>query len=186
MTVLQRVQARMGAYLAQREQEWMAALALCDSPIEQLFLAQLLPYFVPWGSGAEPDGRVLASAVSSLTASDVPSCPDETSLLERFGDHLFLRGRSAILAVQVPVLVGERLYRPDFQLLGTSSKIAIELDGHDFHERTKEQARRDRSRDRLFVGDGWKVLRFTGSEVFASPEQCCAQALGILWAGERP
>lgn len=65
---------------------------------------------------------------------------------------------------------------PDFALLDPympngqpPMAIAIELDGHDFHERTKEQATRDKRRDRALVAAGWSVLRFTGSEVIKSP-----------------
>lgn len=45
--------------------------------------------------------------------------------------------------------------------------IAIECDGHDFHERTKFQAAHDRARDRFFQSVGLSVLRFTGSEIWA-------------------
>lgn len=44
--------------------------------------------------------------------------------------------------------------------------IAIECDGHDFHERTKEQVARDRERDRIMISLGWPVFHFTGSEIF--------------------
>lgn len=43
--------------------------------------------------------------------------------------------------------------------------IAVECDGHDFHERTKEQAERDKARDRELQMLGWEVARFTGSEI---------------------
>lgn len=45
--------------------------------------------------------------------------------------------------------------------------IAAEVDGHDFHERTKSQATRDRRRDRDLTAAGWIVLRFTGSEIYS-------------------
>lgn len=45
-------------------------------------------------------------------------------------------------------------------------RLAVEVDGHDFHERTKEQARRDRVRDRSLTASGYVVLRFTASEVW--------------------
>lgn len=48
--------------------------------------------------------------------------------------------------------------------------MIVECDGHDFHEKTKEQARKDKQRDRFFVSKGYKVLRFTGSEIWANPE----------------
>lgn len=50
-----------------------------------------------------------------------------------------------------------------------SVRFAIECDGHDFHERTKEQARRDRKRDRDLQAAGYRVLRFTGSEIHRDP-----------------
>lgn len=46
------------------------------------------------------------------------------------------------------------------------SKIVIECDGHEFHEKTKEQAKNDKSRDRYLVSQGYKVLHYTGSEIY--------------------
>jgi hypothetical protein len=46
------------------------------------------------------------------------------------------------------------------------SNLVVEIDGHDFHERTKEQAERDKSRDRTLTQGGFYVFRFTGSEVY--------------------
>jgi len=70
-------------------------------------------------------------------------------------------------------------YRLDFALIGPR-KIAIECDGHDFHERTKEQAANDRSRDRALQLDGWMVLRFTGSEIYRSASACAAQIMQAI------
>lgn len=50
--------------------------------------------------------------------------------------------------------------------------IVVECDGHEFHERTKEQAARDRSRDRELTLAGHKVFRFTGSEIYRQPVGC--------------
>lgn len=47
-----------------------------------------------------------------------------------------------------------------------TTKIIIECDGHDFHEKTKEQAKHDKERDRYFIKNGYKVLRYTGSEIY--------------------
>ena len=54
-------------------------------------------------------------------------------------------------------------------------QLIVECDGHDFHERTKEQAARDRSRDRFAQIHGRSVLRFTGSEIHADPIGCALQ-----------
>lgn len=67
-------------------------------------------------------------------------------------------------------------YRVDFLLqlhhLGQTRNIVIECDGHDYHERTKEQAARDRSRDRELSTMGYSVLRFTGSEIYRDSFRC--------------
>jgi very-short-patch-repair endonuclease len=54
-------------------------------------------------------------------------------------------------------------------------KMVIECDGHDFHERTKEQAAADKSRDRLLQTWGYNVLRFTGSEIWKNSTRCVEQ-----------
>jgi very-short-patch-repair endonuclease len=78
------------------------------------------------------------------------------------------------LHFQHPVSFGRRNYRLDFALFGKDFdiSIAIECDGHDFHEKTKEQAARDKARERDLVGAGWLVLRFAGSELWRDPEAC--------------
>lgn len=56
----------------------------------------------------------------------------------------------------------------------------VECDGHEFHERTKEQAKRDRSRDRRLQEAGFRVFRFTGSEIYRDPIGCVREVLN--WA----
>lgn len=68
-------------------------------------------------------------------------------------------------------------HRVDFLLQADEHvPVAVELDGHDFHERTKEQASRDKSRDRDLVKAGLRVMRFTGSEVWKNPGECFLEA----------
>jgi very-short-patch-repair endonuclease len=71
-------------------------------------------------------------------------------------------------------------YRADFlfQLKDEAGKpvaLVVEVDGHDFHERTKQQAAHDKSRDRWMTANGYVVLRFTGSEVYANPFVCAIE-----------
>lgn len=70
-------------------------------------------------------------------------------------------------------------YRVDFLLWFMcerhSAGVVVECDGHAFHERTKEQASRDKSRDRAILLAGYPVMRFTGSEIFADSVKCAAQ-----------
>jgi very-short-patch-repair endonuclease len=71
-------------------------------------------------------------------------------------------------------------YRVDFTFESTEKRVVVELDGHDFHERTKEQATRDKSRDRALTEAGWSVLRFTGSEVWEDPFKSMAEVYSIV------
>lgn len=79
---------------------------------------------------------------------------------------------------QVDIQAGGNRYRADFVISDpdVAVHVVVEVDGHDYHERTKEQARRDRSRDRLMMASGYHVLRFTGSEVWADPARCANEA----------
>lgn len=71
-------------------------------------------------------------------------------------------------------------YRVDFSITLGDKKVVVECDGHDFHERNKEQASRDKSRDRELVTLGYRVMRFTGSEIWANPFACASQVLAFL------
>jgi very-short-patch-repair endonuclease len=71
-------------------------------------------------------------------------------------------------------------YSADFLLClntsdGDTRWFAVECDGHDFHERTKAQARHDKSRDRWMMSADVTVLRFTGQEIYDDPERCASE-----------
>lgn len=73
-------------------------------------------------------------------------------------------------------------YRADLLVTGYESgalvqSVAVEVDGHDFHERTKAQASHDRARDREFQRRNLKVFRFTGSDVFRDPMACAIEVV---------
>lgn len=72
-------------------------------------------------------------------------------------------------------------YRVDFLVihvqehapkLFTRARVVVECDGHAFHDKTPEQAQRDKSRDRALLKMGFPVLRFTGSEIVRDPRAC--------------
>lgn len=85
--------------------------------------------------------------------------------------------RSSVTRFGSQITLGS--YRVDFLFCvtycGRVRLLIVECDGHDFHERTKEQARRDRQRDRFFLSKGVSVMRFTGSEIFRDPEACATE-----------
>lgn len=144
--------------------EWEhAAVNLCESPIERLLLAHMLA------------GPLHGYAVGPprLHFPDLGYPPPEADVC---------------IAPQLHI----RDMRVDFGLLARrftkDSKlgIIIECDGHDFHERTKYQAKRDRSRDRSIQAMGFKVLRFTGSEIFRNADKCVEEICDLItnWVDE--
>jgi uncharacterized protein DUF559 len=69
---------------------------------------------------------------------------------------------------------------PGDEILVKSPIVVVECDGHDFHEKTKEQAARDKSRDRDMLAQGYRVLRFTGSEIHNRAEKCAMEIDAII------
>lgn len=59
-------------------------------------------------------------------------------------------------------------------------KMVLECDGHDYHDRTKEQARKDRGRDRTLQSLGYLVYRYTGSDIWSDVFRCAHQAVRDL------
>jgi very-short-patch-repair endonuclease len=80
-------------------------------------------------------------------------------------------------------------YRIDFVIKRVDRLLFVECDGHDFHERTPEQAERDRSRDRDIQAAGIPVLRFTGREIYRDAGACAgevAEHLERMMMRDRP
>lgn len=126
----------------------------CESPIERLLLSRLV-FIRVYGSAPAVGSTEMAPDLHNRTKAS----PDV-----------------AFLLMQWPVLE----YRADACLcfrdyLGELVYIVIECDGHDYHERTKKQAARDRSRDREMMTAGYYVMRFTGAEIYADPAKCARQ-----------
>lgn len=53
----------------------------------------------------------------------------------------------------------------DFYIEKQNTKLCVYTDGHTYHERTEEQAQRDRNIDRKLQELGFQVLRYTGKDV---------------------
>lgn len=86
--------------------------------------------------------------------------------------------------IEPQVVIGS--YRADF-LVGMNHLsddlrqcIVVECDGHEWHERTKEQAARDKARDRYLSAHVGRVIRFTGSEIFRDSVACAQEIAKVL------
>lgn len=88
-----------------------------------------------------------------------------------------------VIIVRPQVKVGK--YRIDFRVSAKveagERSILVECDGHDFHEKTKEQAARDKERDRYITATGAQISRYTGSEIYRNPHKCAADVIFNLW-----
>lgn len=90
-----------------------------------------------------------------------------------------------MVVAQPKLTIDGQIFRPDFlcqcrSLDDVDRYVIIECDGHDFHEKTKQQAAKDRSRDRIMIGAGFIVLRFTGSELYKTPYDCAIQIYKVF------
>jgi very-short-patch-repair endonuclease len=60
------------------------------------------------------------------------------------------------------------------------TRLIVECDGHDFHDRTKAQASRDRARDRDLQSRGIRVYRYTGADIWKDVMACAKEAIEAL------
>lgn len=58
--------------------------------------------------------------------------------------------------------------------------VAVELDGHAFHDKNEKQRRYEKHRDRFFQKQGYKIFRFTGSEIHANPFNAAVEVVAHL------
>ena len=61
-----------------------------------------------------------------------------------------------------------------------TKKLAIEFGEHDFHEETRQQAVRDRQRERTLGRPGYSMFRFTGLEVYRDPRSCVEEVVSAF------
>ena len=155
---------------------WMTLVDLfqvCESPIERLFIGAFI-------AGAK--FRMLSVGIH---------------LHEHDMEFVRLDGANAEYQIQPQAVIGE--FRVDFLITqemtlhipegkdapaGDPAKIhtqlIVECDGHDFHEKTKEQASKDKKKDRMLQACGYRVFRFTGSDIWKDPMKCSDECLDFL------
>lgn len=110
------------------------------------------------------------------------------------GDHGWFQDSFA-LDPQQEIEVGGNKYRLDFVVnlvyFGRASNefaergsvwpvIAVEVDGHAFHEKTPEQVAYRNQRDRALQQAGCVVFHFSWSEVTTRPEECIGEVVGAV------
>lgn len=76
------------------------------------------------------------------------------------------------------------VYRVDFlipvEYWNCRKYYIIECDGHEFHQKTKQQVERDNKRTRNLQLSGYDVIRFSGTEIFKSARNCALEVKRII------
>lgn len=151
------------SYVQNAEKSFDFVMARVASPIERVMLACLV---TEGFSGLTVDEHMRTAIVA------------ERMGVVKSSARLGSDGCGWVVLVQPTIQFGGFVVTPDFGLIEATvpegvdpAAVAVELDGHEFHERTKDQAGRDKRRDRALVSKGWTVIRFTGAEVVRSPAQ---------------
>jgi very-short-patch-repair endonuclease len=147
--------------------EGREAFARCESPAERLFLLGFLlsDLEVDWTDYAE------------FARPPAPPTPDYVFVVSCNNFHVQICNQVETAGYRVDFLATAWLGGEVCPLLTT---IAVEIDGHDYHERTKEQAARDRRRDRELLRNGVITVRFTAAEVHANPAGCAVETIRLV------
>lgn len=86
-----------------------------------------------------------------------------------------------ILTPQYEVITkdGSRYYL-DFAVITDDIKLAVECDGHEFHEKTADQVIYGNNRDYDLIMCGFDVIHFSGSEIYNDPFECVKKTIRYI------
>lgn len=66
------------------------------------------------------------------------------------------------------------------QIDKSCARFVIEIDGFEWHDKTPEQAEKDKRRERHIVQCGYKVLRYAAREVLSDPMACIVDVSKLI------
>lgn len=91
---------------------------------------------------------------------------------------------SVFFASQYEVSFLDKSYRVDFVLShlhkNSAKQIFIELNGHEYHNATKEKVEHDRRRERALQNRCDRMMTFTGTEVYKDADGCANEVVKVL------
>jgi hypothetical protein len=80
----------------------------------------------------------------------------------------------------VDFLVTAQLIEGEGELAVFRRQAVVECDGYEWHDSTKEQAIRDRRRDRDLQIQGFNIFRYAGAEIWVNVFKCAEEVIGFL------
>ncbi len=97
------------------------------------------------------------------------------------------RHLSYAFSAQAEIPVGKRTYRADILYEDYNAEpgedafgIVIECDGHEFHEKTKEQVAYRNQRDMDLKRAGYDIVHYSGSQIYKDPIKCASEILDYI------
>jgi hypothetical protein len=144
----------------------------CESPIERLFLSALITLESNYACSMIIHGKSSTLDLLSGMEMDLHIYPQHvigdfrTDFLLEFEHTTYISNKRPTGVTDDPVK--------------RKCSLIVECDGHDFHERTKEQASRDKERDRVLQSCGYRVFRFTGSDIHRDSIKCAKECVDYL------
>lgn len=154
-----------------------SAVAICESPIEARFLLALVC--------ACAKHQLAIAIQDDEEGSELFGCEGvhgdrtlEVTPQMQIGEHrvdFALELKFTDPFHQMAAMFGTE--KPKYLAEQVNEKLVVECDGHEFHEKTSEQAKKDKSRDRDVLSRGYPVMRFTGSEIYRAPLKCAEQVV---------
>lgn len=166
---------------------------LCDKAKETLYfsIVQSMPYAAIGIFGTEkklsPIGQIFLIAYQTLSSNlkgfirwnekyglkktqECPLAEEMSNIYAQCDDEI--DGKKYIIDFVIE-------FSPIF--FNTGIRYAIELDGYDYHS-SKEQMNHDYERERALQKEGYKVIRFTGSQIYKDPFGCAREVIEMVVA----
>ena len=130
-----------------------------DSPIEQLFWVALHAVSSAQGYAVNP-GPVLNSTTTLMPG-------------------VYISPQVKIDQFRIDFIVSYVGYKG----IDGPITVAVELDGHQFHDRDKVQRSYEKRRDRYLTRNGYRPMHYTGSDVVANPFGVAFEVLEFVVGG---
>lgn len=171
-------------YIYQTKNDLHNAMSLCQSPIEAIMLAALITVnakqnrtLVLGGPHRRwPYTMVHKAGNSSAAIKITPQAALDDYTVDFLLEYQVVHVDYPPDAMAPAFGDIQMIVKPEMAIYERIRKrLIVECDGHDFHEKTKEQAARDKRRDRTLQALGYKVFRFTGSEVYKDAIACAKE-----------
>lgn len=73
----------------------------------------------------------------------------------------------------------------DVDLPGAQRKVLVECDSQQWHERTENERRYEKARDRHFAKSGYHAFHFTGTEILADPFMAASEVVAFVTSHDK-